>query len=186
MTGDLPLFAHSLKHTFDLKGRARRTEVILYIFLSQIAAMMLSALAGLILDDEAAAWTRFAIQWLAILPLLALSVRRLHDFGYSGYWTVLLLMVAGRNMGLDLAARVGGWEARAMIERPLSYVDWLLFLPFAWLYIALLIVPGKKGANRYGPDPRDEWPTSGSGGAGKSDGNDRPEGLGTDAHAHMG
>lgn len=45
---------------------------------------------------------------------------------------------------------------RALIEAPLSYVDWLLFLPFVWLYVVLVIVPGKKGANRFGADPHDD------------------------------
>ncbi|MEJ2457304.1 MAG: hypothetical protein P8Y58_03810 [Novosphingobium sp.] len=43
-----------------------------------------------------------------------------------------------------------------MIEAPLSYVDWLFFLPFAWFYIALLIVPGSDGPNRFGYDSRHE------------------------------
>jgi len=67
---------------------------------------------------------------------------------------VLLVLVVARSIGLELASLLGGWEARDMIEAPLSYVDWLLFLPFAWLYIVLLVVPGKTDANRYGPNPR--------------------------------
>lgn len=156
MTGDLPLFAQAIRRTFVFSGRARRTEVILYIFISQIACGLFALVASFVLDPTPLAWARFAIQSLAVVPLFTLTVRRLHDFGQRGLWVALLALVAGRSVGLDLATRLGGWEVRAMIERPLSYIDWVLFLPFVWLYIALLIVPGKKGANRFGPDPRDD------------------------------
>ncbi|WP_052223364.1 DUF805 domain-containing protein [Novosphingobium malaysiense] len=154
MTGDLPLFGQAIRRSFTMRGRARRTEVIVYIVVSQLLAASLAALAGPFLTDETVTWVRFAATTLAIIPVFTLSARRLHDFGLSGRWTVLLVLVVARSLGLELVALLGGWDARAMIEAPLSYVDWLLFLPFAWLYIALLIVPGKKGPNRYGPDPR--------------------------------
>ncbi|MCT2399482.1 DUF805 domain-containing protein [Novosphingobium mangrovi (ex Huang et al. 2023)] len=154
MTGDLPLFGQAIRRTFTPAGRARRTEMIVYVVASQLLCVVLLLLARLFLAGEALAWLRFAVFALAIVPLFSLSARRLHDFGQSGKWTVLLWLVVVRSIGLDLAARLGGSDTRALIESPLSYVDWLLFLPFAWLYITLLIVPGKKGANRHGPDPR--------------------------------
>ena len=155
MTGDLPLFGQAIRHTFTTSGRARRTEVILYVVASQLLCAALAGLADFFLPDTTAAtWFRFAVTTLAIIPLFALSVRRLHDFGFSGKWTVLLVLVVARSIGLELASLLGGWEARDMIEAPLSYVDWLLFLPFAWLYIVLLVVPGETDANRYGPNPR--------------------------------
>ncbi|WP_067732085.1 DUF805 domain-containing protein [Novosphingobium naphthalenivorans] len=156
MTSDLPLFGQAIRRTFTAAGRARRTELIVYVVVSQLLCAVVLGVTGFFLEGEPIAWLRFAATWLATIPLFALSTRRLHDFGQSGKWTVLLWLVAARNMGLDLALRIGGWETRALIEAPLSYVDWLLFLPFAWLYIALLIVPGKKGSNRFGPDPHDD------------------------------
>lgn len=156
MTSDLPLFGQAIRRTFSAAGRARRTELIVYVVVSQLLCAVLLGLAGLVLDGAPLAWLRFALFSLAVVPLFALTTRRLHDFGQSGKWTVLLWLVAVRSIGLDLAARLGGWETRALIESPLSYVDWLLFLPFAWLYIVLLIVPGKKGDNRFGPDPHDD------------------------------
>jgi uncharacterized membrane protein YhaH (DUF805 family) len=156
MTSDLPLFGQAIRRTFTANGRARRFEMIVYVFVSQIVFVALMALAGLFVPEQALAWLRLAASTVAILPLFTLSIRRLHDFGQSGKWTILLWLVVVHSIGLDLATRLGGWDTRALIEAPLSYVDWLLFLPFAWLYIALLIVPGRKGTNRYGPDPRDE------------------------------
>ncbi|MCJ2186170.1 DUF805 domain-containing protein [Novosphingobium beihaiensis] len=156
MRGELPLFGQAIKRSFTAAGRARRTEIIIYIVGSQLLFSILAGLGGLFLADDALGWVRFATSYLPIIPLFALSARRLHDFGQSGKWTALLGLVVARNLGLDLALRLGGWEARAMIESPLSYVDWLFFLPFAWLYITLLIAPGSKSANRYGPDPRED------------------------------
>lgn len=182
MTGDLPLFGQAIRRTFTTSGRARRTEVILYVVASQLLCAVLAGLAGFFLPDTAATWLRFAATTLAIVPLFALSVRRLHDCGLSGKWTVLLVLVVARSIGLELASLLGGWETRAMIEAPLSYVDWLLFLPFAWLYIALLIVPGSKGPNRYGPDPRKENSIK----AGQQNVDNIKDGAGTGPHTHVG
>ncbi|MCJ2177879.1 DUF805 domain-containing protein [Novosphingobium album (ex Hu et al. 2023)] len=156
MTGDLPLFGQAIRRTFTANGRARRSELIVYVVVSQLLCAVLAVLAGFTLEGEPLAWLRFAMFSLAVAPLFALTARRLHDFRQSGKWTVLLWLVAARSIGLDLAARLGGWETRALIEAPLSYVDWLLFLPFVWLYVVLVIVPGNKGPNRFGPDQHDE------------------------------
>ena len=67
----------------DFKGRSRRSEY----WLGCLSVSLLGLVIGGILDDYAWIWT------LAILvPNLAISVRRLHDIGRSGWWYLINLV----------------------------------------------------------------------------------------------
>lgn len=156
MKNYLRLFAHTVRHMLDFAGRATRAEFLAYIVLSQAAAILIVLPAAWLAPAEAKGWLRFAVEFAAVIPALALVVRRFHDFGLGGRWSLIMLAVALRSFVLELLSLVGGWEARSAVESPLAYVDWLLFLPFAILYLLLLAAPGTKGANSYGPDPR-QW-----------------------------
>jgi uncharacterized membrane protein YhaH (DUF805 family) len=71
-------------------------------------------------------WAGFAMVPL-IVPLIAVTVRRLHDLGLSGWWLVAL------PIGAAIPA-----------------VDGLV--PFA--HMIVMALPGRKGTNRFGDDPR--------------------------------
>lgn len=150
----LRLFGHSIRHTLDFAGRATRAEALTYLVLSQALFLLIAWPAAWFAPDLTKHWIRFATQVLIVVPAIALIVRRLHDFGFSGRWSLILLAVAVRNFTLDLLALIGGWDVRSAVESPLAYVDWLLFLPFVALYFVLLVAPGTKGSNQYGADPR--------------------------------
>jgi uncharacterized membrane protein YhaH (DUF805 family) len=160
-TGNEPMKAYfrhvgqTLARTVDFSGRSRRGEVIDYIVISAAVLIIVNGLAGELAPASVSRWTAFAVQYLILIPAAALIVRRFHDFGWSGRWSIVLLAVAARNLILDLLALIGGWDVRRVVESVLAYVDWLLFLPFLFLYLLLLVAPGKKGPNRYGPNPRE-------------------------------
>lgn len=85
------------------------------------------------------------IHLLFLWPVLALSVKRLHDLGRSGW---LVAPLAPLLVGLLLAV----WLT------PSSPAASWLFLALGGyltaLQLSLLFVPGAAGLNRYGPDPR--------------------------------
>ncbi|HUD29044.1 MAG TPA: DUF805 domain-containing protein [Novosphingobium sp.] len=145
----------TLARTIDFRGRSRRGEVIDYLVISAAVLMIVNGLAGTLAPEGVSRWVAFAVQYAILVPAAALMVRRFHDFGWSGRWSLVLLAVAARSLVLDLLALVGGWDARRVVESVLAYADWVLFLPFAGLYLLLLVAPGKKGPNRYGPNPRE-------------------------------
>ncbi|SFG24985.1 Uncharacterized membrane protein YhaH, DUF805 family [Novosphingobium sp. CF614] len=149
------LFARTIRHTFDFTGRSARSEFLVYIVLSQVMVVLVGWPVGWFAPEETEGWVRFAIQFATVIPAFALVVRRLHDFGRDGRWSLILLAVALRTFALDLLGLIAGWSARSMVESPLAYVDWLLFPPFLLLYLLLLAAPGTKGGNRYGSDPRE-------------------------------
>ena len=79
--------------------------------------------------------------WL-VYPLLAfcggaITAKRLHDRGRSGWWAALVLVAVA-----------------AVATPPQSYVDVLFWLVLVWSFIELCLMPGEQGANRFGPNPR--------------------------------
>lgn len=137
--------------TFRFHGRASRAEFLGYLVLSQVPLVVVHWIAAWFAPATMAEAVLVGAMYLASAPLSALSVRRLHDFGRCGWWSLPLLALVGRALLLDLVGLAAGWDAAGTIERALSYVDWLLALPAAAAALALLACPGSKGANRFGP-----------------------------------
>ncbi|WP_028927203.1 DUF805 domain-containing protein [Pseudonocardia acaciae] len=83
-----------LRQYADFNGRARRTELWMFALFNVIAMLVLGiidAVAGLKIDPGFGVLG--SIYSLAVLvPGLAVSVRRLHDTGRSGWWILLGLV----------------------------------------------------------------------------------------------
>ena len=117
---DVPFVVWSLQqdknHVLDQMRRANPQSAHIFDPILSIphgyvvAALTLSAILVLLLY----------IVWIAI------SVRRLHDASFSGWWVLIAVVIA-------------------------------LFPTLGYLFVSLFfgLWPGTKGANRYGPDPRD-------------------------------
>jgi uncharacterized membrane protein YhaH (DUF805 family) len=83
--------------TFE--GRARRAEYWWYTLFNAIAYFVV-AMAGLLIgyatDTPAVAGVLIALYVLAVLlPSLAVTCRRLHDAGLSGWWQLLAIIPGG-------------------------------------------------------------------------------------------
>ncbi|WP_370295061.1 DUF805 domain-containing protein [Rossellomorea marisflavi] len=85
-------FLKSLKQYADFRGRARRQEYWMFSLFSIIfgLALYFVILISLIIDSMGLGilgFLLFGIYYLAIfVPSLAVTVRRLHDTGRSGWW----------------------------------------------------------------------------------------------------
>lgn len=79
-----------------------------------------------------------------ILPLLSLTVRRLHDFGKPGYLLILYLMISVPLGIIDLKR---GWTAD---NTNLTY--FLFAISIVWLLY--LSQKSDKRKNKYGPVPK--------------------------------
>jgi uncharacterized membrane protein YhaH (DUF805 family) len=127
------------RHYADFHGRSRRLEYLLFVltfygvlFITAVIAM--AALGAAIkaggptsADTAAPAVGLVALLWFAVsfVPGLALTVRRLHDLGISGWWLLI-----------GLAPLVG------------QVLAWLLMF-------VIIFIPAPRGENQYGLDPRD-------------------------------
>lgn len=129
-----------------LRGRAGSVEAVLFVASVAIACTIAVAVGQVALEKLgvdarerywAGEWWRIGVQPVGALAILffalslvagiTLGVRRLHDIGLSGWWFWLLPV--------------------AMFVEQLHWAQGVLL-------VLLIIVPGRRGDNRYGPDPR--------------------------------
>lgn len=81
-----------LKQYADFSGRARRKEYWMFVLFDTIFAFAL-VLSGTFLGSIEGLIFLCAIYWLVtLIPRLAVTFRRLHDVGKSG-WMILILLI---------------------------------------------------------------------------------------------
>lgn len=76
----------------DFTGRSRRKEYwyfTLFYGFSIVIAVVLDMLFGTFNPQFSLGWLTVAYLLVSFLPMLAVSVRRLHDIGRSGWWVLL-------------------------------------------------------------------------------------------------
>jgi uncharacterized membrane protein YhaH (DUF805 family) len=88
----------------DFRGRSRRSEFWWYSLIIATFAFVVFFIVGIVLAVSGVSsqvmsglTTLLVVVWLfgTFLPSLAVSVRRLHDTGRSGWWTLLALIPLG-------------------------------------------------------------------------------------------
>lgn len=130
----------------EFSGRSRRMEFWMFTLLTFIVELVCFALmfAGgfnmaAMSDPTAVPEAPGPLFWVgaillgvyvlaAIIPSIAVTVRRLHDRDMSGWW-YLGVIVASLIPILNIIAAIG--------------------------FLVLMLLPGTAGPNRFGPDPKD-------------------------------
>ena len=86
------------------EGRARRTEYWMFALFNCIIFMILAVGAVALGKAGVIFWALCAVYWLAaIIPSLAVAVRRLHDIGMNGLWLLLVFVPLGNLVLLVFA-----------------------------------------------------------------------------------
>ena len=119
----------------EFDGRSRRTEYWMFVLINFLVIIALAIVGGLGLafmghgsGIGAVLFVPLGLYFLAtIIPGVAVSVRRLHDSGKSG-WLLLLLTVLGMIPVIGFIARVA--------------------------QIVLMCIDSDPGMNQYGPNPK--------------------------------
>ncbi|MBS0477448.1 MAG: DUF805 domain-containing protein [Proteobacteria bacterium] len=141
-----------LRQTASFGGRSTRAELIVGL----IAALVLARVAVLLAELAAPngnPWPAIVLQVIAALPLPALIVRRLHDHSRSGWWIMPALFAFTLAIARSIVAATQGFEARIALDRVIWPLDWIAIVGNVAMLV-LLVLPGTKGPNRFGPDPR--------------------------------
>jgi uncharacterized membrane protein YhaH (DUF805 family) len=133
-----------LKKYADFSGRASRMEFwpfLLFVTALTVAAHFVDGPEG---RDVAVAMNMGIVEMsvflLFLLPSITVGVRRLHDTGRSGWWTMLVYLPW-------LATLVSQHDP----ELVLAAAGALLLGGVAW--IILLLLPGNEGENAFGLPP---------------------------------
>ncbi|HEX5185133.1 MAG TPA: DUF805 domain-containing protein [Allosphingosinicella sp.] len=152
---DARLLLRTLRGTFDFSGRSRRTEVLHYWIAVALSAVVAGFAIGLVAPYPILFWSQTMLGLLALVPLFALFVRRLHDQDRPGWWGLLLPVSILLSIPRQIAEANGDVVAiLAARVTPMAWASDLLglaiFLLFLW--------PGTDGPNRHGPDPRFDDP----------------------------
>ena len=164
-------FFKCFKQYADFKGRARRKEywwfmliniIIMFIciigFIVPLAKMYFDDIAAGLDVDSFNEWELmqgiitnpffyiYLIYSLAVLiPTYAVTVRRLHDIGKSGYWAFLYLGVSLLTSLVEV------------IPNTVAYgVIYLVIIAIYILFLVWMFTNSDYGPNKYGPNPKGE------------------------------
>ena len=83
-------FVKGLKNYANFSGRARRKEYWFFV-LVQFGILMIASVIDTVIFEEPSVLYMLAALAL-VIPSLAVSIRRLHDIGKSGWWYLIILV----------------------------------------------------------------------------------------------
>ncbi|HEX8666844.1 MAG TPA: DUF805 domain-containing protein [Allosphingosinicella sp.] len=140
----------------DFRGRCTRREVAAWYIVTMVGSFLVKAASRAIAPG--AEFVADLLFWLALLcPTCALFVRRLHDSGRSGWWSLLLLpALINGHYEMWMAAVTGQAYVPDLITGWWLAAAGIMLIAF----FGLLLIDGSPQDNRWGPNPRNNAPES--------------------------
>jgi uncharacterized membrane protein YhaH (DUF805 family) len=146
--------APNWRHAFlSMEGRlGRRDYWVCYLALTSLAALvtlLVQAIMGASTPGasmEIKANAAIFVFFITVYLQVALFIKRLHDFGWSGWWTVPAALLA-----LLSAASTPYFESSVSDER---HAAWFLRVLLWAVVIFAGVMSGNPGVNKYGPPHR--------------------------------
>lgn len=145
--------SRTIRSSLDRSGRSDVAELTHYVFCAVLFHLAVGLVLMLALEAPTQAIARDVLLVAFFIPVPALMIRRLHDQERSAAWVWL----AVPGMALWLARKVLALVPDTAMPFGIDQIAW----PLDWLgglanlvLIVLLLLPGTKGPNRFGPDPR--------------------------------
>lgn len=138
-----------LRFLFSPHGRISRFDIWIKYFLPSfvigVVANEIDTRSGLVFGDENEYGVLSTpVHSFYLWPHIAVSIKRFHDLGYSGWWVLysLLFMLPGAACGV----------LGVMASEPIILIIGVVgaFIPCVVLFIFLYFSPGQKHSNRFG------------------------------------
>ncbi|MEF9952131.1 MAG: DUF805 domain-containing protein [Clostridium sp.] len=130
------------KRSFDFKGRSRRTEY----WMSFLVDLFISFFLGFVsISMGMGGLLPQVYSFLIILPVLAVTVRRLHDTGRSGWWILL--------MGFPSVSELVALNPDMAVSLLGIILSIASFAAVITLFI-FMFQDGQVGENNYGLNPK--------------------------------
>ena len=154
--GPVEAIRSCLRQYAGLSGRAARSEFwwwsmcagLIFSIVSMVLLGIQEVLLGM---EEGGGSVALAILWLGVLiPSLAVTVRRLHDTDWSGWWA---LSTALCNAAVVYAAAFGPHALGFAFGSDAVLFSYLAASGIALVVLVRMFLPGTRGDNRFGPDP---------------------------------
>ena len=124
------------------KGRARRKEFWYFILINWIVHFILNGIGLEIIVVITGI--------LLFIPTIAVTVRRLHDTGYSGWWLISPLLFWSLLIPLYISGTLGDSFSNE-IYRGIGSIS----IAFYIVLLFALIADSNYGENKYGANPKD-------------------------------
>ena len=145
------LWIQPLKRYFEFSGRSSRAEYWQYIGILLVAIVIAALLdTG---NTSGIPTLAFIVMAGTMIPTYAVTFRRLHDRGKSGW---LVGVVWALNIGAYVFRSIKDSISSKLLAAPFALVYWALILIQVGLAIYLLIEvskPGDPGDNQFGAPP---------------------------------
>ena len=110
-----------LRQYADFTGRARRTEFWMFVLFSAIISIVLRVIDNLIFGNGMTSGGPLGLLYslAVLLPSIAVSARRLHDIGRSGWWQLIgLIPIIGWIVVIVWYATAGKAEPNQWGQNP--------------------------------------------------------------------
>ena len=128
----------------DMEGRSRRSEFWWFYLFSQLLGLVTCGIGGLV----------------CFIPMMAVTVRRLHDTGRSGWWFFLfIILVFIISFVLNPIIVAGSATGRInLMDSSSTMVGIICACALVVIMSIILIVfyctDSDQGENKYGPSPK--------------------------------
>lgn len=138
------------KHYFDFKGRARRSELFIFIAINRTIHTLgyrISEVEGL---NEYLSMAILGFVTLftlcSFIPEIAVASRRLHDIGQSGWW-----------LSIPVVLLLASYAFHILCETEvINIIFYLLFALSLVCFLVLFLKDSKPGENKWGLNPKEE------------------------------
>ncbi|MDP8175399.1 DUF805 domain-containing protein [Phocoenobacter skyensis] len=151
-------YLHSLKNTFNYKGRATRAELCWFTVINTLIFLLLLQIALITKVPLPYAILRL-YNTMVILSGMSLVIRRLHDLGKSGWWFfgVIIPFLGSFLLYLSKAIELDGYYGTDNYdERTIFlYMGIFLFITFITFILSLFLYfkGSQKSPNKWGDSP---------------------------------
>ena len=143
-------------------GRARRSEYWYWILATVIASIALSIVETAIWGVDGISPLSGFLSLAIFLPGLAVTFRRLHDTGRSGWWVggfylgLIAFFIALAALAMGALTVGGGDTTTSAIFGVIGIIMGLGVLLYAIAMLVFLCTDSDVGPNKYGSNPKNE------------------------------
>ena len=138
------------KHYFDFKGRARRSEFLIFVAINRTIHTLGYRISEVEAMNEYVSLIILGLvgffNLCSFIPEIAVASRRLHDIGQSGRWLFIPAILGVTSVFFSIVSKT-------------NVLGTICFMAYFVSIICLLVLflkDSQAGENKWGPNPKEE------------------------------